>query len=183
MSRSSHSNFAQLSKRVAAAGGALVLTTVTLIGLKCLWAVNHEEARRALESNTDDKARPLAHGGIWVSKHQESRTHDPPLASRDLDAVHDDPGWQDYLGLLQKRIESSWRPPHAAGSSTTGLCQIDLTQDRSGQVIDVSFTRCRTDIATQNSILAAIRDASPFPPPANPNLFRGRIQLSVSLTP
>lgn len=80
-----------------------------------------------------------------------------------------------YINLIVQRIERNWnRPP----SARPGLdCRIKVVQAPGGTVLSAQVTECNGDAAVKQSIEAAVRRASPLPPPSNPRLFERNLLL------
>jgi colicin import membrane protein len=80
-----------------------------------------------------------------------------------------------YIRLIQDRIERSWIPP---ASARAGLeCIVNVVQIPSGDVIDARVGRCNGDAAVVSSIEAAVKRASPLPRPPDPKLFARNLEL------
>jgi colicin import membrane protein len=80
-----------------------------------------------------------------------------------------------YIALIQEQIVRNWnRPP----SARPGLeCQVRVAQTPSGTVLSVEVGQCNGDVAVKQSIEAAVRRASPLPPPPDPSLFERNLVL------
>lgn len=80
-----------------------------------------------------------------------------------------------YILLIQDRIERAWNPPPSAGPGLQ--CEVSVTQIPSGDVTSVSVGRCNGDQAVIRSIEQAVQRASPLPPPPTPSLFSRNLEL------
>lgn len=80
-----------------------------------------------------------------------------------------------YIALIQEQIIRNWnRPP----SARPGLeCQVRVAQTPGGTVLSVEVGQCNGDVAVRQSIEAAVRKASPLPPPPDPRLFERNLVL------
>lgn len=80
-----------------------------------------------------------------------------------------------YVGLLQARIERNWiRPP----SARAGLkCTLHITQIPGGEVVNASLGDCNGDAVVKQSILDAVLRASPLPAPPDPSLFTRNLNI------
>jgi colicin import membrane protein len=80
-----------------------------------------------------------------------------------------------YIALIQEQIVRNWnRPP----SARPGLeCQVRVAQALGGTVLSVEVGQCNGDVAVRQSIEAAVRKASPLPPPPDPRLFERNLVL------
>lgn len=80
-----------------------------------------------------------------------------------------------YVRLIQDRIERNWNRPASAGAGLE--CQVSVTQIPSGDVIDVRVGSCNGDAAVVRSIERAVLSASPLPQPPTPALFSRNLEL------
>jgi colicin import membrane protein len=80
-----------------------------------------------------------------------------------------------YIALIQDQIIRNWnRPP----SARPGLeCQVRVSQTPTGTVLSVEVGQCNGDVAVKQSIEAAVRRASPLPPPPDPRLYERNLVL------
>jgi len=80
-----------------------------------------------------------------------------------------------WVAQITARIQRAWiRPP----SAHSGLdCTIEVTQVQGGQVTNVRLGACNGDQAVRESIEAAVYRASPLPPPPDPALFEGDLEV------
>jgi hypothetical protein len=85
-----------------------------------------------------------------------------------------------YIGQVRARIERVWKRPRSpifdsndlrASDDTAFQCQTQLEQDTNGIVQEVLLRSCSGTAAWKESLLTAIRGASPLPAPPNANLF------------
>ncbi|HLF12151.1 MAG TPA: TonB C-terminal domain-containing protein, partial [Gammaproteobacteria bacterium] len=80
-----------------------------------------------------------------------------------------------YVLLIQNRIEQKWIRPLTA---RPGLdCVVDVVQIPGGDIVDVRVGRCNGDEATIRSIEAAVKLASPLPPPPRASLFSRNLRV------
>jgi hypothetical protein len=88
-----------------------------------------------------------------ASKHEDLETHSSPaeISGR-------------YVGQIQARIERAWLRPRTAIGAPIFQCQVQIDQDGTGQVGDVTLLRCNGDARWQVSLVHAIEAASPLPP-------------------
>jgi len=85
-----------------------------------------------------------------------------------------------YAFRIRQRVMSRWSQPATA---TLGIeCIVNIKQLPGGVVVDVSIGRCNGDAAVQRSIVAAVNNASPLPPPADPSVFERDIQIEFRPT-
>lgn len=83
-----------------------------------------------------------------------------------------------YQTMIYQHIRRRWAVPASMGDDD--LCVVDVEQDRSGYVRDVTIVSCPNDEAVRRSIIAAIENASPLPSPPTPNLFRAQLRLRMT---
>jgi len=99
-----------------------------------------------------------------------------------------------YLRQIQARIERVWRRPRTPVKEF-GLpgrlrhkdeafqCELLITQDPTGNVEDVELNRCNGSAAWQQSLIDAIRGASPLPAPPNASTYSASISLTFVAHP
>lgn len=98
------------------------------------------------------------------------------MAAEEERRAAEDAGLLDqYILLIQDRIERAWNPPPSAGPGLQ--CEVSVTQIPSGDVTSVSVGRCNGDAAVIRSIEQAVQRASPLPPPPTPSLFSRNLEL------
>jgi colicin import membrane protein len=82
-----------------------------------------------------------------------------------------------YIALIEQHIVRNWnRPP----SARPGLeCNVRVSQTSTGTVLSVQIDQsaCNGDAAVRQSIEAAVRKASPLPPPPDPRLYERNLVL------
>jgi hypothetical protein len=82
-----------------------------------------------------------------------------------------------YLGQINARIERAWRRPRSEIGSELFACTVEVEQDSIGNVRSATLQSCNGSERWQQSLLAAIRAASPLPAPPDPAVFRRRMRL------
>ena len=81
-----------------------------------------------------------------------------------------------YIAIIQAHVERHWfKPP---GTPAGATCMAFVTQIPGGEVVGVRFGTCGGGEAFRQSIENAIRNASPLPPPPQPELFDREVTLS-----
>ncbi len=83
-----------------------------------------------------------------------------------------------YLGQVQARIERAWMRPRTEIGAPTFSCRARIAQDRGGDVVEVKFDNCSGSERWQQSLLSAIRTASPLPAPPDPSVYADTLSLS-----
>jgi colicin import membrane protein len=96
-------------------------------------------------------------------------------AEEKLMAARSGPAMASWEAQIKARIEHAWiRPP----SAKPGIdCTIDVTQVPGGEIVNVKVGTCNGDQAVVQSIQDAAYRASPLPPPPDPTLFEGELQI------
>lgn len=79
-----------------------------------------------------------------------------------------------YMADIKNKVERNWLQP--TGSRGTH-CRVLIHQIPGGDVVDVRLTECDGDVAFQRSVEAAVRKASPLPPPPDPEVFDREIEF------
>jgi len=79
-----------------------------------------------------------------------------------------------YMADIKNKVERNWLQP--TGSRGTH-CRVLIHQIPGGDVVDVRLTECDGDVAFQRSVEAAVRKASPLPPPSDPEVFDREIEF------
>lgn len=85
-----------------------------------------------------------------------------------------------YLGQVQARVERGWLRPRTAIGDDSFECRVQVTQTRTGYVLEITLQRCNGSTRWQQSLVQAIERASPLPLPPDPSLLTGSILLSFS---
>jgi len=91
-----------------------------------------------------------------------------------------------YTRQIQARIERIWRRPRnpisdapdpASAADETFHCQVQVVQDAHGNVEEILLPNCNGSVAWQQSLVSAIREASPLPAPPDQKVFSKSITL------
>ena len=80
-----------------------------------------------------------------------------------------------YVGLLQAKIERNWIRPQSARAGLK--CTLHITQIPGGEVVNASLGDCNGDAVVKQSILDAVLRASPLPAPPDPSLFERNLNI------
>ena len=81
-----------------------------------------------------------------------------------------------YIAIIQAHVERRWfKPP---GTPAGATCMAFVTQIPGGEVVGVRFGACGGGEAFRQSIENAIRNASPLPPPPQPELVDREVTLA-----
>jgi len=82
-----------------------------------------------------------------------------------------------YMGQISARVERAWLRPRSVPPQGSFACRVQITQDKRGNVEEVTLERCTEDPRWQMSLVKAIQGASPFPAPPDPAVFSNLIAL------
>jgi len=82
-----------------------------------------------------------------------------------------------YMGQISARVERAWLRPRSVPPQGSFACRVQITQDKRGNVEEVTLERCTEDPRWQMSLVKAIQGASPFPAPPDPAVFSNLITL------
>ncbi|MDH5786388.1 MAG: cell envelope integrity protein TolA [Chromatiales bacterium] len=81
-----------------------------------------------------------------------------------------------YTAAIVSAINARWhRPP---GSARDFVCKVLVKQIPSGDVIDVRVVESCGSPILDSSVASAVRDASPLPRPASPELFDRELEIT-----
>ncbi len=84
----------------------------------------------------------------------------------------------EYIARIQAHVELRWfKPP---GVRAGLRCLVNVTQIPGGEVVEVKMGSCNATEAVRQSIITAIRNASPLPSPPDPTLFDRQVELSFT---
>jgi hypothetical protein len=83
-----------------------------------------------------------------------------------------------YLGQIQARIERAWLRPRTQIGAEKFSCRARIEQNGRGDVVGVDLDHCNGDRRWQQSLLSAIRTASPLPAPPDPSVYADRLWLA-----
>jgi hypothetical protein len=85
-----------------------------------------------------------------------------------------------YLGQVQARIDRAWVRPRTDIGAARFSCRVRIKQDRRGDITDVRLEHCNGTERWQQSLLSAVRTASPLPAPPDVSVFADILWLSFS---
>jgi hypothetical protein len=85
-----------------------------------------------------------------------------------------------YLGQVQARIERAWMRPRTGIGAQRFSCRARIEQDRQGDVVGINLSGCNGGERWQQSLVGAIRTASPLPPPPDPSVYADRLSLTFA---
>jgi len=83
-----------------------------------------------------------------------------------------------YLGQLQARIERAWQRPRSEIGAPQFSCRARVEQDRRGDVTRVDLDHCNGPHRWQQSLVSAIRTASPLPAPPDASVYADILWLN-----
>lgn len=82
-----------------------------------------------------------------------------------------------YVGQIQARIDRAWQRPRTAIGAPLFQCQVQIDQDKTGQVGEVTLLQCNGDTRWKVSLVHAVEGASPLPAPPNQVVFTRHVIL------
>lgn len=82
-----------------------------------------------------------------------------------------------YVGQISARIERAWLKPRSSPGADRFVCRVQVLQNQSGEVREVTVKDCDADERWQSSLVHAIQSASPLPAPPDPRVFNRRITM------
>ncbi len=82
-----------------------------------------------------------------------------------------------YVGQISARIERAWLKPRSSPGADQFLCRVQVMQDQTGQVQEVTLMDCNGSERWQASLVSAIKSASPLPAPPDVRVFKKHIAL------
>ena len=83
-----------------------------------------------------------------------------------------------YVGQVTARIDRAWLRPRTAIGATDFSCQVRITQDGAGNVLELMLEQCKGNTRWQLSLVQAIQSASPLPAPPDPDVFSRTLHLA-----
>jgi hypothetical protein len=83
-----------------------------------------------------------------------------------------------YLGQVQARIERAWLRPRSDIGAPTFSCGVKIEQNARGDVVGIALDHCNGTERWQQSLMSAIRTASPLPAPPDPSVYADRLWLT-----
>jgi TonB C terminal len=83
-----------------------------------------------------------------------------------------------YEGQIRARIERGWLRPRSVLPEEHFDCRVKISQDARGNIVQVALQECPGPAAWQDSIVRAVKSASPLPAPPDPAVFVDAFQMS-----
>lgn len=105
---------------------------------------------------------------------QEKAGQSEQAASTDADRAA-----ANWRSRIAARIERAWAYPATAGEPV--VCKLRITQNTSGEVINVVVDACNGDETVRQSIEAAAYRASPLPAPPDAAAFRPIVSIALRI--
>jgi len=81
-----------------------------------------------------------------------------------------------YKNSIKRRVQANWRQP--SGFSDGDRAEVQVTQIPSGDVTDVRLLACSGGSAFCDSVVSAVRRASPLPQAPEPEVFERVLQFN-----
>ena len=88
-----------------------------------------------------------------------------------------------YMGQIVSRVERAWIRPRSVPAGGKFACRAQITQDKAGDVEEVTLQECTGDPKWQVSLVRAINAASPFPAPPDPSVFSNLLTVQFESDP
>lgn len=88
-----------------------------------------------------------------------------------------------YVGQVHARIERAWMRPRSEIGAPRFSCRARIRQDRRGAVLEVTLDHCSGTERWQQSLVSAIRTASPLPAPPDASVYADLLWLSFGSEP
>jgi hypothetical protein len=85
-----------------------------------------------------------------------------------------------YFQQITARIERAWTRPKSPIQGGLFTCRVRVTQDRRGSIQEVSLSHCNGDQRWQQSLLTAVKTASPLPGAPDPRVFARVLRFKLS---
>ena len=82
-----------------------------------------------------------------------------------------------YLGQIQARIDRAWVRPRTEIGVSRFSCRARIEQGTRGEVVNVKLDHCVGTPRWQQSLVSAIRTASPLPAPPDPSVYADVLSL------
>jgi hypothetical protein len=121
-----------------------------------------------LSPDPSPPAAAAAHG-------EESQDNAPPL---EADPTQHAILYGRYVGQVQARIERAWMRPRTEIGAPQFSCRARIEQGRRGDVFRVDLDHCKGSQRWQQSLVSAIRTASPLPAPPDVSVYADILWLS-----
>lgn len=85
-----------------------------------------------------------------------------------------------YEGQIRARIERAWRRPRTPLAEGLFRCRVQVWQDARGNVQRVVLQQCEGTPEWFDSMVNAVKAASPLPAPPNPEVFTESFQMNFA---
>ena len=129
-----------------------------------------EEEKRKTEAEAQRKREEEAKRKAAEEKaRQEALLREELAREEELMALRQGPLMSQYAQQIKNRIERHWIRPVATAERLN--CDLEVTQTRNGDVVDVRVLKCAQDAVVIRSLEAAALRATPLPEPPDPRLF------------
>ncbi|MGH8283962.1 MAG: cell envelope integrity protein TolA [Gammaproteobacteria bacterium] len=83
---------------------------------------------------------------------------------------------QQWAALITQKIENNWSKPPTAPNNLK--CTVDVQQVPGGTVTNATVRDCNGDDAVRQSIVNAVYQSSPLPPPPDPSIFDRNLTIT-----
>lgn len=132
------------------------------------------EADKAQKQQAAEKAM-LARAQASAEAARKAQVQQQMQAEQEAQMKKDRGNW---VAAIRQRVTANWIRPQ---NTPQGLdCYVQITQLPSGQVVNAVMKQCNGNAVIQQSILTAVRKASPLPTPDNPDVFSREITFEFA---
>jgi hypothetical protein len=105
---------------------------------------------------------------------------DPQAAIQEANAAEHAKLYGRYVGQVQARIERAWMRPRTEIGAPQFSCRVRIQQGRRGAVVSADLDHCNGTERWQQSLLSAVRTASPLPAPPDASVYADVLWLSFT---
>ena len=145
-----------------------------------------EEHRPAVNALVSRIPIVVAVGDLKIGEHTPSFSEPDVEVSVNAtdDATGDEAGraalFGRYMGQITARIARAWVRPRSPAGPGQFSCWVQVDQDATGAVQEVTLKKCNGTPDWQVSLVHAIESASPLPAPSDPAVFTQRLTFEMS---
>jgi colicin import membrane protein len=124
---------------------------------------------------TEAQAQAKKHQSAQNARHQAELQREIRAEQRALDAKKASYK-QQWAALITQKIENNWIKPPTAPDNLK--CSLSVQQVPGGTVTNVQVGNCNGDDAVRQSIVNAVYQSSPLPPPPDPSIFDRNLTIN-----
>ncbi|HET8697282.1 MAG TPA: cell envelope integrity protein TolA [Gammaproteobacteria bacterium] len=125
-----------------------------------------EKSEREAREKREREEAAKREAAAKAQRQREKELADALAAEAEQQAAVRSGKLDEYAMMITDKIERNWNKPLSA---QPGLeCEVHVEQILTGEVVNVQLGRCNGDATVKDSILQAVRKASPLPKPPPP---------------